>query len=95
MNFSACTGKVHPDEYDIIDVILTFFPALKELSISCGHWYDKFSLRSQPYYSIKKLFQCSSRIFSKGHGKEFLTSGYSMSLTGVYCIKANLTKQIN
>ena len=47
-------------------------------------------------YSIKKLFQCSSRILSKGHGKEFLTSGYSMSLTGVYCIKANLdTKQIN
>ena len=47
-------------------------------------------------YSIKKLFQCSSRIFSKGHGKEFLTSGYSMSLTGVYYIKANLdTKQIN
>ena len=53
---TACFCKIYPDDYDIINVILTFFKNLKELSITCGYWYIKFSLRSQPCYTIRKLF---------------------------------------
>ena len=75
--FSACTGKVRPDEYDIIDVILTFFTNLKELRITCGRWYDKFTLRSQPYHSMKKLYLsglylCNSEVKGE-HLEEIIT----------------------